>query len=215
MVSNARRPERVALGVFAKAPLPGEVKTRLVPLLGSAGAARLHAALVRHTLARAAASGIRPIALHCAPDTSGDFFLRCAGEFPVTLRPQLGADLGERMHNAFEEAFAEGSALILVGCDCPALEARHLQEARARLGEANAVLVPAEDGGYVLIGLNLPVPGLFRGVDWGSAQVLAQTRARFTHAGVHCAELAPLWDVDRPEDYDRLRREGLLADLAC
>lgn len=210
MVSSAPRAEAVRLAVFAKAPIPGQVKTRLHGILGAEGAAALQAGLVRQALSTAVASGVGPVELHCAPDDTHDFFRRCAQRFGVSLMPQKGEDLGERMRHAFDGAFARHTSLIVIGSDCPALRPEHLQAARDALLREPAVVVPAEDGGYVLIGLAAPVEGLFGGIDWGSGAVLRQTRARFAHANVRCVELPALWDVDRPEDYARLASTGLL-----
>jgi rSAM/selenodomain-associated transferase 1 len=209
-MGSSALPEEIRIAVFAKAPVPGEVKTRLNALLGPDGAAALHAGLVRHALSVATASGVGQVELHYAPDTRDAFFARCAERFHVSLVPQQGADLGERMRRAFEGAFAARSALLVIGSDCPALGASELRTAATALREKGAVIIPAEDGGYVLIGLAAPVEGLFEGVDWGTERVLRQTRARFAEAKTQCVELPTLWDLDRPEDYARLSREGLL-----
>jgi len=201
------------VAVFAKAPVPGQVKTRLAPLLGDEGAAALQAGLVQRALSTAIAAGIGPVELHCAPDERHEFFARCAARFGVDRVPQLGADLGERMRNAFERAFGLRHSLVVIGTDCPSLEVRDLRAARDALAGAPAVLAPAEDGGYVLIGLAARVPGLFDGVDWGTSAVLRQTRRRFSEAGVQCTQLRELWDLDRPEDYARLQAEGLMEVL--
>ena len=213
MGPSARRPDPVRVAVFAKAPVPGEVKTRLTAILGPDGSAALHAGLVRHALSTAIASGVGPVELHCAPDERHDFFARCAQTFRVPLIGQRGKDLGERMHHAFEGAFASGSALILIGSDCPVMRAENVREASVALRGERAVIIPAEDGGYVLIGLAARVEGLFAGVDWGTGAVVRQTRGRFSAAGVRCVELSPLWDLDRPEDYARLAAEGLLDEV--
>jgi|SRR5688572_17045532 len=201
------------IAVFAKAPVPGEVKTRLAPILGPDGAAALQEGLVRHALSAAIASGVGAVELHCAPDERHAFFERCAKQFHVALVAQRGADLGSRMRHAFGRAFEAGHALIVIGSDCPALGPGDLVAARDALRDEQAVIMPAEDGGYVLIGLSANVPGLFDGVDWGTAAVLGQTRKRFAQAGVRCRELRELWDVDRPEDYARLQAEGLLGEV--
>jgi uncharacterized protein len=201
------------VAVFAKAPVAGAVKTRLHGILGAEGAAALHSGLVRHALATAIAAGVGPVELHCAPDEHHDFFTACARRFGVRLVAQQGADLGERMRNAFEAAFARGEALLLIGSDCPALGADELRRAADVLRREPAVIIPAEDGGYVLIGLARAVPGLFAKVDWGTDAVLRQTRARFAEASSLCVELPPLWDIDRPEDYARLAQEGLLEEV--
>jgi rSAM/selenodomain-associated transferase 1 len=206
------RPE-AAIAVFAKAPVPGEVKTRLAPVLGADAAASLHAGLVRHALSTAVHARLGPVTLWCQPDASHSFFARCAREFRVGLAEQRGADLGERMRQAFEPALAGGAPLLVIGADCPALTARHLESAAAALREHDAVLVPAEDGGYVLLGLARSLPPIFDGVSWGSAAVMAQTRERLAAARARWIELPALWDVDRPDDYARLQREGLLDEV--
>jgi len=212
MTSSALPPE-TAIGVFAKAPVPGAVKTRLAAVMGADAAASLHAGLVRHALSTAVGAAIAPVTLWCLPDAEHSFFARCREEFGVRLDVQRGADLGERMRNAFAPAWAAGSALILIGADCPALTSRHLRDAIASLRAKDAVFVPAEDGGYALIGLARALPVAFEGIAWGTGGVMAQTRERLTRAGATWAELETLWDVDRPEDYARLRREGLLAEV--
>ena len=213
MTSSARRPDSVRIAVFAKAPVAGEVKTRLAPILGADGAAALHSGLVRHALANAVAAKVGEVELWCAPDASHPFFARCAAQFGVRLAPQRGADLGARLRAAFDHALAAGAALIAIGADCAVLTPAHLRSAAEALARHDAVLCPAEDGGYVLLGLALAVPGIFEGVDWGTPAVLRQTRERFGAAKVTCVELATLWDVDLPEDYARLQREGLIAEV--
>ncbi|HKA39583.1 MAG TPA: TIGR04282 family arsenosugar biosynthesis glycosyltransferase [Burkholderiales bacterium] len=200
-----------AVIILARAPRPGVVKTRLVDLLGAEGAAALHARLVKRTLETARAAGFRRIELHGAPDCDDPFFRFCAGHYGVTLASQAPGDLGARMLAAFESALATHARVVLVGSDCPALTARHLRQAERSLREgADAVLVPCEDGGYALIGLNRVDAGLFEGMAWGSDSVAADTRARLAGLGWRWHELEILWDVDRPEDYARLMNSGLL-----
>jgi rSAM/selenodomain-associated transferase 1 len=213
MTSTARPPEAARIAVFAKAPVPGAVKTRLAAALGDDGAARLHADLVRHALATAVESGAGPVELWCAPDERHPFFAQCAREFGVPLKPQRGADLGERMRHAVEDAHAQRWPIVIIGADCPALTPSHLRLAAHALRAQDAAIVPAEDGGYVLVALSKPVAGLFDGVPWGGGEVMAQTRARLSAAGAKWLEFPPLWDVDRPADYARLEGEGWLAGV--
>jgi hypothetical protein len=192
--------------VFAKAPRPGEVKTRLVPVLGAAGAARLHGRLVERTLATAAAAAVGPVELCCAPDASDPSLRAWAAARGAGLTEQGPGDLGERMHRAFGRALAGAPAALLVGCDCPALTANGLREASAALASGcDAVLGPAEDGGYVLIGLRHASASVFEGIHWGGPEVLADTRARFGALGWRWHELDLLWDLDRPGDLERVR----------
>ena len=202
-----------AVVVFAKAPRPGEVKTRLVPLLGAEGAAALHAKLAKRTLDTVRAASFEPVELHCAPGADDPFFAYCQGHYGVALRPQVAGDLGARMHSAFENALATRARALIVGTDCPALTARHLRQAEQALCEGNdAVFVPCEDGGYALIGLTHPDAKLFDGIAWSADSVMADTRARLKQLGWSWRELETLWDVDRPEDYQRLVESCLLDD---
>ena len=193
--------------MFARAPVAGRVKTRLVPLLGEQGAARLHARLVEKTLKTARASGIERIDLYCSPGIEADFFKKMRKKFNVCLRSQGRGSLGDRMYRALRR----NTCAVLVGSDCPSLRPADLRAAARALREgADAVLSPAEDGGYALIGVRRAARALFTGIEWGSAQVLAQTRRRLRRLRWRWTELRTLWDVDRPEDVLRLMRSGLL-----
>lgn len=215
MESSERPPESLRVAVFAKAPVAGAVKTRLAPVLGLAGAARLHSWLVRRALEAAREAAAGDVELWCAPDESHPFFAECAAAHGVRLRSQEGGDLGARMSHAFATAHGEGAAMVLVGSDCPALGAAQIDEAARALGDHDAAIAPAEDGGYGLIALTRPCPRLFSDIAWGTATVMAETRRRLAAAAVAWRELPRTWDVDRPEDYERLRREGWLpAELA-
>lgn len=212
MASSARRPSRARVAVFAKAPVAGHVKTRLVPALGAAGAARLHAALVRHALATAAAAGLDGVELWAAPPGDDGFLRACAAEFDARLHVQQGGDLGERMAFAMAAAHAAGHRLVLIGSDCPALAAADLRAAAAALDDCDVAIAPAEDGGYVLVAMAAPHAQAFHGIDWGSACVMRQTRERLGAAGIAWRELPGSWDVDRPDDLARLRAERLLPE---
>lgn len=202
--------------VFAKAPQPGAVKTRLIPLLGEAGAAALQARLVERTLTTACAAGVGPVELCCAPRAEDPFFESCGGRYAVSLASQADGDLGARMQHAFARALSTARHAILIGTDCPALTVSHLrQAAHALAGGNDAALIPAEDGGYTLLGLNRCDDALFHDIDWGSAKVMAATRDHLRRLRWRWKELETLWDVDRPEDYRRLIASGLLKKSAC
>lgn len=211
MAASARRADTVQVAVFARAPVPGEVKTRLVPLLGPGDAAELHAMLVRRALATARDSGVGPVSLWCTPDTGHPFFAACAEAFGVTLCEQRGGHLGERMARAFDRLLADGPALI-IGSDCPSLRANDLRLAAVSLATHDAVFQPAEDGGYVLVGLARAAPGIFEGIRWGESSVMRDTRVRLRRAAATWREMPVRWDVDRPEDYRRLVTSGLLGE---
>jgi len=196
--------------VFAKAPRPGLAKTRLAPLLGAEGAAALHAKLIKHTLETARRAGLGDLELH--GDPADDDFLRfCTGRYDARLLPQTAGNLGERMCAALMQALRTCAYAILVGSDCPALTARHLRLAAKALEDGrDAVFVPAEDGGYALIGLARCDARIFQAIAWGTAQVMEETRSRLTRLAWQWQELETLWDVDTPDDYRRLVASGLL-----
>ena len=204
-------PDLTAVIVFAKAPRPGAVKTRLIPLLGAEEAAAIHARLVKRTLETARAASLRALELHCASDVNDDFFQFCSGHYGVAVKAQAEGDLGKRMWAAFSQALTEYARVLLIGSDCPALTARHLRQAERALRDGNqAVFIPCEDGGYALIGLQRADGKLFEGIAWGGDSVMTQTRARLSALGWRWHELETLWDVDRPADYQRLMDSGLL-----
>lgn len=200
-------PERVLI-VFARAPEPGRVKTRLAPLLGERGAARLHAQLVERTLRTALAAEFGRVVLYCASGMQGPYFRKIQKRFGVRLRAQGRGNLGVRMYRALRRH----PGAVLIGSDCPALRPADLRAAaRALQAGAAAVFSPAEDGGYALIGVRRASRRLFNGIAWGSSRVLAQTRGRMRRLKWRWRELRTVWDVDRPEDVVRLRRSGLLS----
>ncbi len=192
--------------VFAKAPRAGTVKTRLIPALGPEGAAAVHRLLTTHTVATLSRSRLAPLTLCVTPDVDDDFLRALARRAGMALEAQEEGDLGWRMAAALRRAQADGARVLLVGTDCPNLDEAYLDAALEALESgADVVLGPAEDGGYVLVGLSRPVDErLFQHIDWGTDQVLEQTRARIQALGWSWRELPPRWDVDRPEDLARL-----------
>lgn len=197
--------------VFAKAPQPGSVKTRLIPVLGAEGAAALHARLVKRTIETARAASFGTVELHVTPRANDPFLLSCAGQYGIALKAQADGDLGARMLSSFAQALAANAHVLLVGSDCPALTARHLRQADRALRDGDdAVFVPCEDGGYALVGLRRADGRLFEGIAWGGDRVMAETRKRLVALGWRWRELETLWDVDRPEDYERLVASRLL-----
>ena len=202
--ATAMKLDAVSIAVLAKAPVPGLAKTRLVPALGAEGAARLQARLIERTLATACTAGLGPVTLWTTPDERP--FHDFAVKFDVVLARQPEGDLGQRMHAAVEAA----SPALVIGTDCPVLEPAHLHEAAARLRDAaEVVVIPAEDGGYVLIGLRCPRRALFDAMPWGTGSVMPETRRRTNALGLVLLELATLWDIDVPMDLARLQTAGL------
>ena len=195
----------VQIAVLAKAPLPGLAKTRLIPALGAEGAARLQRQLTRKAVNCALQTQLGAVTLWCAPDKQHRFFRALHRTSSVNCLEQPEGDLGERMLSAFQLHCHQGP-LLLIGTDCPALQPSHLRAAAQTLldGE-DAVCYPAEDGGYVLIGLRQPQPGLFVDMAWSTSEVMSETRARANSLGLRLRELETLWDVDLPSDLPRLR----------
>lgn len=203
-------PDPVSIAILAKAPIAGYAKTRLIPLLGAHGAAALQEALTERTLQTASKSALGAITLWAAPDTTHTSFRDLARRFDITLATQPAADLGQRMLAACE---ASRGPVLVIGTDCPALTPEHLRACAKALNEGyEVVTIPAEDGGYVLIGMSRPQPALFRGMVWGTPDVMAQTRARIAALHLRAHELPPLWDLDRPQDMEHLRG---IADFAA
>jgi rSAM/selenodomain-associated transferase 1 len=198
--------EPVAIAVLAKAPIPGFAKTRLIPVLGDDGAARLQALLIEHAVATACAAGIGPVTVWAMPDPTHTIFQTLRIRHGVGLASQGDGDLGARMLAAITAA---NGPVLVIGTDCPTLTADHLRTAAAVLRDGSEVVVfPAEDGGYVLIGAQRPVPALFANVHWSTADVMAQTRQRLQACGLSWQEPVTLWDVDLPADLERLRDAG-------
>ena len=205
-----RTSKRRRVLLLAKAPQPGLAKTRLVPLLGAEGAAALQARLIKHALKTARDASLGAIELHGAP-ADDDFLRYCAGHYGAELLPQAEGDLGERMRSALARALDAADCAILIGADCPALTARHLRLAARALDDGNdAVFAPTEDGGYALVGLTRCDARVFEAIAWSTPTVMDETRARLRSLGWRWHELDTLWDIDRPDDYVRLRASGFL-----
>lgn len=195
--------------VFAHAPVAGRVKKRLIPVLGEHGAAALHRSLVEHALMVANEAAQGPVELWCNPGVDDPFFQSCHERFGVTLHPQCAGDHGLRLLDALEEGLTRARQVVLFASDCPALGAADVRAAiRAMHDGRDAVFSPAEDGGYLLVGLSHVMPALFEAMPWGTDAVMEETRQRLRNLGWRWLELATRWDVERPEDYQRMVREG-------
>jgi rSAM/selenodomain-associated transferase 2/rSAM/selenodomain-associated transferase 1 len=204
-------PAPPTLQVFAKAPLAGRVKTRLAAGVGEAVALHTYEALLGRTLAVADAAWragvVAGVEVWIEPGAKPERFAGCARGHDVVFREQAGDDLGARMHHALRDALADGRAALLIGTDVPGYDVAYLAHAAAALAANDAVLGPAEDGGYVLVGLARDVDA-FSGIAWSTASVLDATRARLATAGARWAELPALWDVDTQDDWRRWQANG-------
>lgn len=186
--------------VFAKAPQPGRVKTRLIPALGAAGAARLAARMLEHTLAQALAAGIGTVELRMSPAPGSPAWAATPLPPAISCRDQGDGDLGARMARAARDALTTDAAVLLIGTDCPALDAVRLRTAAARLCDHDAVLHRAADGGYPLLGLRVFDPGLFEDMPWSTPAVAGLTLARLAALDRTVWLGETLADVDVPAD---------------
>ena len=190
----------VRIVIIAKAPRPGYAKTRLIPALGAQGAARLAQQMLRHAVHVALQAGLGPVELCAAPDRHDPAWAT------LTLPPKLiwsdqgDGDLGERMARAAQRTLNRGESVLLIGTDCPQMDASHLQDAAASLHTHNACLTPTLDGGYALLGLNQFHSSLFDHMPWSTASVAAETRCRAAALAWTLHLQGTLSDVDEPDD---------------
>ena len=191
-----------ALIIFAKAPVPGQAKTRLIPALGAEGAARLADRLLAHTLQQALALPVEHLELCVSPNEQHPAFERASAAAPerLNITMQGEGDLGQRMHRALSRVLSQHTRALLIGTDAPALDTALLGQAVQALAQHPAVFVPALDGGYALVGLIRPAPALFQDMAWSTAQVMQDTRSRARQLGLSWIELPPVADIDEPGD---------------
>lgn len=191
----------LALIVFARAPLPGTVKTRLIPVLGAQGAARLYGGLLEHALDLATSASFASTQLYAADPASMEFFKAQVPAAHFTLALQVGADLGARMHHALTAELGGHAGVLLMGTDLVDTSVNDLLLAGRWLAtDAEVVLGPTADGGYWLIGLRQPCPVLFDALPWGSSTIYASTVARLAAAEMTWRALPLRHDIDTPAD---------------
>jgi rSAM/selenodomain-associated transferase 1 len=186
--------------VFAKAPRPGRVKTRLIPALGEVGASRLAERMLRHTLEAAWAADIGPVELCVEPPPDSADWRNIPFPPGVQTSAQGEGDLGARMARAARRSLDSHQRVLLIGTDCPQLDAQTLRDAALLLDTHHAVMHPAHDGGYVLLGLSIFHSSLFADTPWGTSQVAALTRERLATLGWRTAIGRTLADIDEPDD---------------
>lgn len=214
-VGPSRQGGSTALILFARFPVAGQAKTRLIPALGPEGAARLHRRLAEHavSVARAARQGEDiSITICCTGAGRRDFRAWLGNDLRYVRQP--GGDLGARLHHAFADAFSQGADRVLaVGTDVPDVSLDLLRRALRAMDSRDGVLGPAADGGYYLIGLKNNRRELFEDIEWGTEHVAKQTRDVACRLGLNLSELPELCDVDRPEDATPLRDNPEFADV--
>ncbi|MDT8309944.1 MAG: TIGR04282 family arsenosugar biosynthesis glycosyltransferase [Methylophaga sp.] len=194
---------------MAKAPLPGFCKTRLIPVLGEAGAAALAMQMLNYTINIAIKSAAGSV--ECCMTPSPVFLPGSVTNYPpeVIWSKQVDGDLGMKMAAIVSRVIDEGESVILLGTDCPGLTSTHIQQAAKWLEQGDASLIPVDDGGYCLIGLNQYAAALFTDMPWSTREVAEVTRQRIVALGWRLFEIEPLFDIDDPEDLSRLQPEHL------
>jgi len=190
--------------VMARAPVAGAAKTRLAPALGAEGAARLAARLLERAVDAAVASGVGPVVLAVTPDHGHPAFDALVARHGLAVEAQGEGDLGQRMERLLARGVAVHGAAMVMGTDVPGLDAIALRAAAAALGDHDAVLAPAHDGGFVLLGLRCCPPGLLAGLAWSHERVLAQTVERLVAASLSFVQQPALADIDTPADLHHL-----------
>lgn len=197
-MTTAVPPVRIVL--LAKAPLPGRAKTRLIPALGADGAADLAARLLQHAIGECLAAAVGPVQLCVTPGRADPAWRALALPRKLHWTEQGEGDLGARMARAAQRVTAGGEAVLLIGSDCPGLTAECLRAAARALADHDSCLIPASDGGYVLLGLRHHLPALFADMPWSTPAVAGLTCQRIRAAGCSLKQFPLLHDIDEPQD---------------
>lgn len=190
--------------VFAKPPIPGLAKTRLIPALGVVKSAELHQKLVLHTLDNVMRKSQWDTQLWCSEDIDHAFFKECTKQHDIQRCLQKGKNLGDRMNHAMKESLLAYEAVSLIGTDCPVINDSIIDASFTQLKNADMVFNPAEDGGYVLLSAKNIKAGIFEDVVWGGHQVMEKTISNAEELQCRLSLLPTLWDVDVPEDLNKL-----------
>ncbi len=198
---------RDRLIIFSRYPEPGKTKTRMIPVLGEVGAANLQRQMTEHTLKQVRKlQRDRSFSLQIYFTGGNQSLMQdwLGTDAALSYQQQSQGDLGQRMFSAFAQSFSEGSErVVIIGTDCPEIDAEILAQAFDLLSDRDLVLGPAKDGGYYLIGLRYLFAQLFTGIPWGTSEVFLKTQSVAQQLGLRIATLAVLADIDRPEDLER------------
>ena len=186
--------------LFAKQPIPGQVKTRLQPEYSAAQAAEIAGFLIRATVELAVSAWPGAIYLYAWPDSKHVLFHELADRYPIRLAPQAEGDLGIKMLSALRQGIERAGSAAILGCDVPHGGGGFIDQANDLLAHRKNVLGPTEDGGYYFIGLSEARSELFEDVEWGSTRVLATTCARAAKLGMEFEMLTTLRDIDTAAD---------------
>lgn len=204
----------VRIVIFAKAPLSGMAKTRLIPALGWDGSAQLARRLLKHTVEQAIAANIGTVELCVSPTSLHPVWKELALPIALEWSEQGEGDLGERLAKASQRVTGNGETILLIGTDCPSLTAEKLRVAALALELHDACMVPVSDGGYALLGLNHHLPGVFVDMPWSTASVAQLTRQRILAEDWTLKSFASLHDIDEPQDL-RYLPESWLAHFSA
>ena len=188
--------------LMTKAPEPGLVKTRLIPVLGAEAAAGFYASLVHDCLDKMVTADLCPVDVWCSPAADHHFFQDCLEHYPIELHVQVQGDLGLRMSSAIQVTLQTAEYVVLVGADCPSLTIEDIESGFNALKQgADVVLGPAEDGGYYLIGMSAHYGQLFEDIPWSTREVFPTTVARLQALGLNLHTLPTRRDIDTVDDY--------------
>lgn len=194
------------LGIFAKQPVPGQVKTRLAAVLGYDLAAQAAEAFLLDLAVRFQGTGERRFLCYAPDNEESRAWFRSVGAEEYFLWPQPELDLGGRMERFFREQLGSpADRVVIIGADSPTLPREFVERAFESLATADCVLGPATDGGYYLVGLRGKCWPIFSGIEWSGARVFEQTVAHVAGLGAKLALLLPWYDVDSPDDWQLLR----------
>lgn len=201
--------DKIRLVIFAKYPKVGQVKTRLIPAIGAEGAVQLANLMLRHTLDQALQSQVGEIELCVSPDLKSYEWQSIYLPKNIYLTDQGNGNLGQRLSRAAQRVVEEGKAVIFIGTDCPALTATMLKEVVIQLEKYDAVMIPASDGGYVLLALNHFDHSVFSDIQWSTSSVAFDSLTKISALGWSVALLPVLHDIDEPKDLKKLPVEWL------
>jgi len=196
---------RIRIIILAKEPLPGLAKTRLIPALGKKDAAQLADRLLQHTKTQALAANLGPVELCVTPDKNADYWQPWHKTPRLELTQQTEGNLGMRLAEAAKKGLSYGCPVMLIGTDCPLLDAAYLQTMAEQLTHYDACICPVNDGGYSLLGLKQFNPSLFNSIPWSTNKVAALTTERLRQLNWQYYESKPLWDIDEPQDLPLLK----------
>ncbi|AAZ19008.1 conserved hypothetical protein [Psychrobacter arcticus 273-4] len=206
-------PKDTLIIIFAKFPAPGMAKTRLQPAIGLDGASLMAKQLLLHSVEQALATGFS-VELCVSPAPKDPCWQTLNLSKSLQWSSQVNDDLGLRMLAASQQALSKFEQLVLIGTDCPSLTSLRIQEAVQQLKQSDTVMIPASDGGYVLLGFKQAQASLFSNIEWSTASVAAVTRQRIAALGWTLALLEPLHDIDEPADLKHLPI-GWLEKIGC